>query len=186
MRKCLSYLFFQLLFLSAFASDGRTSLVVELKSGAIEKYMFSEELKLDFDGKKSYITLAGDTILQYNNSVIAKVSFDVSDKVVIKPNVTITQTDTIVIIHQNDEYPVVDIQSPSTEDEFVFAQVGSDKYSLAGVKPASVVKVFSVDGRTVPFKSSVADNGCIVDLSELPNGLYIIKVENKAVKIRKK
>ena len=48
------------------------------------------------------------------------------------------------------------------------------------------VKIFSVDGKTATLKTTSLSNSTIIDISSLGRGVYIIKANDKTLKISKK
>lgn len=48
------------------------------------------------------------------------------------------------------------------------------------------VKIFSVDGKTATLKTTKLSNSTVIDISSLGRGVYIIKVNDKTLKISKK
>lgn len=48
------------------------------------------------------------------------------------------------------------------------------------------VKIFSVDGKTATLKTTNLSNSTVIDISSLGRGVYIIKANNKTLKISKK
>lgn len=48
------------------------------------------------------------------------------------------------------------------------------------------VRIFSVDGKTTTLKTTSLSNSTIIDISSLGRGVYIIKANDKTLKISKK
>ena len=48
------------------------------------------------------------------------------------------------------------------------------------------VRIFSVDGKTATLKTTSLSNSTIIDISSLGKGVYIIKANDKTLKISKK
>ena len=48
------------------------------------------------------------------------------------------------------------------------------------------VRIFSVDGKTATLKTTSLSNSTIIDISSLGRGVYIIKANDKTLKISKK
>jgi hypothetical protein len=48
------------------------------------------------------------------------------------------------------------------------------------------VRIFSVDGKTTTLKTTSLSNSTIIDISSLGRGIYIIKTNDKTLKISKK
>ena len=48
------------------------------------------------------------------------------------------------------------------------------------------VKIFSVDGKTATLKTTNLSNSTVIDISSLCRGVYIIKANDKTLKISKK
>jgi len=48
------------------------------------------------------------------------------------------------------------------------------------------VRIFSVDGKSATLKTTNTSNSTVIDISSLNRGVYIIKANNKTVKVNKK
>ena len=59
-----------------------------------------------------------------------------------------------------------------------------DKIIIEGAN--ANVKIFSVDGKTATLKTTSLSNSTIIDISSLGKGVYIIKANDKTLKISKK
>ena len=59
-----------------------------------------------------------------------------------------------------------------------------DKIIIEGAN--ANVKIFSVDGKTATLKTTSLSNSTIIDISSLGRGVYIIKANDKTLKISKK
>ena len=58
-----------------------------------------------------------------------------------------------------------------------------DKIIIEGAN--ANVKIFSVDGKTATLKTTNLSNSTVIDISSLGRGVYIIKANDKTVKISK-
>lgn len=59
-----------------------------------------------------------------------------------------------------------------------------DKIIIEGTN--ANVRIFSVDGKTATLKTTSLSNSTIIDISSLGRGVYIIKANDKTLKISKK
>ena len=59
-----------------------------------------------------------------------------------------------------------------------------DKIIIEGAN--ANVRIFSVDGKTATLKTTNLSNSTVIDISSLGRGVYIIKANNKTLKISKK
>lgn len=59
-----------------------------------------------------------------------------------------------------------------------------DKIIIEGAN--ANVRIFSVDGKTATLKTTSLSNSTIIDISSLGRGVYIIKANDKTLKISKK
>ncbi|WP_434503532.1 T9SS type A sorting domain-containing protein [Prevotella sp.] len=59
-----------------------------------------------------------------------------------------------------------------------------DRIIIEGANPN--VRIFSVDGKTATLKTTSLSNSTIIDISSLGRGVYIIKANDKTLKISKK
>lgn len=155
MKKTLLFLLFIIYVASASAADSYT-LVIELKSSALDKYLLAD---------KPVITFTDGTVNVKSEK--AQVEYAITD--IARYYFVESGTDAIESL-ENDAAPA-----------FSFRYINRDNISISGADKA---EVYNTGGQKL--SESKAENGVMtVSLSSLPSGVYVIKTNNKSIKIKK-
>lgn len=116
-----------------------------------------------------------------------------------KPVITYTDTDLLLKITKTEvQYPLASllkftfIDSETSvdpiEENKAEARLQLDNYvvSITGAKPQVPVSVIGSDGKTVNSYKTDSDGNVTFSIADLPQGLYVINLENLICKILKK
>ena len=141
------------------ASNEPTTLYVKLKTGDIKAFLLSEKPTVTFDSENIYIN-SSEFSTEYSNVE----EFNFMDKV----------TD------------INKVFSEKTQSLFGFKFIDGKIVTITGCKKSDRLAVYSVNGMKVSTDAERADDSIVIDLGNMPSGIYIINVNSQSFKIYKK
>ena len=143
--------------MNLFADDD--GFVVRMNNGTAEAFKFSETKKITFNADGfNVIDTQSKNVGTYLFEEVAKITFD---------------------------NELTGIEQAISDGEDVMFRLSADRQSVevSGIGADSVMRLHSITGTTV--MSTASFNGSSVDISNLPEGIYILSINNKTFKFKK-
>lgn len=157
-------------------------LVLCLNTGAEYEYVLSECPTISFEGDDALICCDEVELSRYSRSALSRYYF--ADAVEETPSGEefIKISDTI-----EKPLPPTSIESVVADPTKVtFRYVDNNTVTLEGLAAEENVRLYSVDGLLLSNGNSTSEEIYTIDLSSLPQGIYIIRTNHQSFKIRKK
>ena len=80
-----------------------------------------------------------------------------------------------------------DIRSPRVDNDFTISWQGDDFLVISHVSPSTKIRLYGIDGTFCQGRVNVDGENIVVSLSDLPIGIYLIKINNcRTIKINRK
>lgn len=127
------------------------------------------------DGKSLFVSFNDGSKIEFALSTLPEVSFG-DDKMTIKT--TTTASYELWKVSTFTYGTTTGIKNASTDNKLAWE---GDKIIVDG--KANEVSIYALDGKAVALFPTVNDDKTIISLEGLPKGVYIIKINNKSIKI---
>ena len=168
--------------------------VLLLREPELCKTMFMKRILLCFTAALLMCPVFSQNTLTIHQKDGQQFSFGFADK----PVITYTDTDLVLKTTRTElQYPLAQLAKftfTDVEDAVISikddkaVQLELDNYAvnITGAKPGIMVSVTGIDGKSLAVYKTDADGSVTFSISELPEGIYIIKTESLTCKILKK
>lgn len=127
------------------------------------------------DGKSLFVSFNDGSKIEFALSTLPEVTFG-NDKMTVKSTATTAS------------YELWKVSTFTYGTTTGIKQVGNNKFAFEGDRiivdgTYNKVSAFALDGKAIKLSPITAGDKTIINLSELTHGIYIIKINNKSIKV---
>lgn len=127
------------------------------------------------DGKSLFVSFNDGSKIEFALSTLPEVTFG-NDKMTVKSTATTAS------------YELWKVSTFTYGTTTGIKQVGNNKFAFEGDRiivdgTNNKVSAFALDGKAIKLSPITAGDKTIINLSELTHGVYIIKINNKSIKV---
>lgn len=144
---------------SAMMAEVQQFLVLTQGDGSVSKFALSESPVVSFDGDMLVVTCGEQSI----SASLLGLSYSFTE-----------EEGEATAIHS----PLTSNPSPLT------SRIAFGEAQFTGLKAGAQVVVYDLNGRAIASEKASSDGKASISLSQMPQGVYIIKAQGKAIKVK--
>ena len=128
------------------------------------------------DGKSLFVSFNDGSRIEFALSTLPEVTFG-NDKMTVTSTAT-TASYELWKVSTFTYGPTTGIKQVETNNKFAFE---GDRIIVDGTN--NKISTFALDGKAIKLSPTTAEGKTIINLNALTNGVYIIKINNKSIKV---
>jgi len=166
------------------------SMIIMMKDGTVSNKAIRSLQNFTFPGSDLLLQLINGTSENYTVSDIRKIFFDPTfintDSTENGDNTDSTNIDINNPDDTNQDSTITTISESSSKKLTVYPNPAENQIFLRNVpETSSPIQIFRMDGVVVK-RTNTTSGISSIDISELPSGLYLLKIDNQTVKLIRK